>query len=282
MGELSNCAQEVKRGDYERFLCAMFAPEDRREALFALYAFNLEVASIRETVSEPLLGRIRLQWWRDAVDAIFSGHAPKHPVVGPLSDAISNFSLSRKHFDTLLDGREFDMEERMPENMEALLDYALATSSSVNLLALEVLGVRDEAAEKAARSLGLAWAVIGLIRSIRFHAGAGRCYLPLDLCRDAGLQWEGTFLAKAGRDEGKLSSVVAIIAEAAEGHLKMARKERQNVSAKALPVLLSAVLSDAYLSTLRRARYDPFAPALHKQGIGRVARVVFYGLRGRY
>jgi len=68
---LSLCAAELRRGDRDRFLTALFAPADRREALFALYAFNLELARIRESVSQPMLGLIRLQWWRDGLDAIF-------------------------------------------------------------------------------------------------------------------------------------------------------------------------------------------------------------------
>ena len=64
---LSYCGQEVRKYDKDRFLTALFAPADRREALFALYAFNLEIAKTREVVTEPVLGQIRLQWWYDAI-----------------------------------------------------------------------------------------------------------------------------------------------------------------------------------------------------------------------
>ena len=64
---LSYCAQEVRRHDRARYLSSLFAPDERREDLFALYAFNLEVAKTAEVVSEPMLGQIRLQWWREAI-----------------------------------------------------------------------------------------------------------------------------------------------------------------------------------------------------------------------
>ena len=67
----SYCAELVRRLDYDRFLCALFAPAGRRETLFALYALNAELARIRESVTEPLLGAIRLQWWRERIDALF-------------------------------------------------------------------------------------------------------------------------------------------------------------------------------------------------------------------
>jgi NADH dehydrogenase [ubiquinone] 1 alpha subcomplex assembly factor 6 len=68
--ELSYCAQQLRRLDPDRYLTALFAPDRRREGLFALYAFNLEVARAREAVREPMMGLIRLQWWRDALEEI--------------------------------------------------------------------------------------------------------------------------------------------------------------------------------------------------------------------
>src|SRR3546814_269270 len=65
---LSPCAAELRRHDPDRFLTGLFAPGERREALFALYTFNLEVARSREMVREPMLGRMRLQWWRETID----------------------------------------------------------------------------------------------------------------------------------------------------------------------------------------------------------------------
>ena len=67
---LSYCADQVRRQDRERYLTALFAPAGRREDLFALYAFNLEVAKTAEVVSEAMVGRIRLQWWREAIEEI--------------------------------------------------------------------------------------------------------------------------------------------------------------------------------------------------------------------
>ena len=58
----------MRRLDPDRYLLAMLAPENTRAALFSIYAFNTEIARIRESVSEALLGHIRLQWWRDALE----------------------------------------------------------------------------------------------------------------------------------------------------------------------------------------------------------------------
>ncbi|MCH9020134.1 MAG: squalene/phytoene synthase family protein, partial [Proteobacteria bacterium] len=101
---LSYCAGQARRYDRDRYLCALFAPAARREALFALLAFNAEVARIRETVSEPMLGLIRLQWWRDAIAGIYAGAPPRHAVVEALSLAVERHGLGRGEFDFLIGG----------------------------------------------------------------------------------------------------------------------------------------------------------------------------------
>ena len=62
-----HCEELVRTGDKNRFLATLFAPQKYRRALYALYAFNLEVARTRELAREPIPGEIRLQWWRDVL-----------------------------------------------------------------------------------------------------------------------------------------------------------------------------------------------------------------------
>src|SRR5215831_19928675 len=79
---LSSVAALVQRHDRDRYQTVLFAPAAHREALFALYAFNYEIARVRESVTEPILGRMRLQWWRENIAAAFEGNTIRHqPVV---------------------------------------------------------------------------------------------------------------------------------------------------------------------------------------------------------
>src|SRR5215831_3169513 len=99
---LSPVAELVHRHDRDRFQTALFAPARSRESLFALYAFNYEIARVRETVSEPVLGQIRLQWWRESIAAAFDGNPVRHHiVVEALTAAIRGCALTRAHFDRL-------------------------------------------------------------------------------------------------------------------------------------------------------------------------------------
>src|SRR5512132_1000725 len=111
------CADLVRRNDYDRFLSALFAPEPFRGRLFALYAFNYEVAKTADTVSQPLLGQIRLQWWREALDEIYAGRNRRHEVVGALGQTIKDANLPRAPFDALLEARELDLDTMPLTNM---------------------------------------------------------------------------------------------------------------------------------------------------------------------
>src|SRR3546814_8066529 len=93
---LSPCGALVERHDPDRYLASLFAPEAQREDLFALYAFNYEVAKTAEVVSEPMIGQIRLQWWRESLAGIYEGRARQHEVVQPLAHAVAARALPRR------------------------------------------------------------------------------------------------------------------------------------------------------------------------------------------
>src|SRR6185436_14744881 len=102
----TDLAALVRRHDPDRFLTALFAPPEKRDALLALYAFNHELARAREVVSEPPLALIRLQWWREVVE----GAERRHPVATPLSVAIAAGELDRADLLAMIDAREIEAE----------------------------------------------------------------------------------------------------------------------------------------------------------------------------
>ncbi|HLY46469.1 MAG TPA: phytoene/squalene synthase family protein [Stellaceae bacterium] len=266
---LSPLGALLRRHDRDRYQTALFAPAERREALFALYAFNYEIARVRESVTETMLGQIRLQWWREVVEAAYAGDASRpHEVAAPLSAAIREFGLSRAPFERLIDARERDLDDAPPATMAALEDYAEATSASLICLALEILGVRDAAAtedahpagdttETAAVHIGIAYALTGLLRAMPFHARAGRSYIPAELAARTGLDPRDY---AAGRGSDALRAAAAEIATEAAGHLAAARRHRAEVPRAALPALLPAIVAERALTRLRRADWNPFDP----------------------
>jgi NADH dehydrogenase [ubiquinone] 1 alpha subcomplex assembly factor 6 len=254
--EDASLAALVRRHDHDRFQTALFAPPRQRDALFALYAFNYEIARVREAVSEPMLGQIRLQWWREVVSAAFSGEAPRqHVVAEPLTAIIREFGLSRDYFERLIDARERDLDPEPPASLAALEDYADGSSASLVLLALEMLGANQPEAQEAGRAVGIGYALAGLIRAMPFHAAARRSYIPADLAARTGLKIEDY---EARRMTAALRVAVNEIAAAARRHLSEARSHRAAIPRAAIAAVLPALIAERFLRRLERVGYDPF------------------------
>ncbi len=259
-GGLSPVGALVRQHDPDRYRTALFAPSGRREALLALYAFNYEIARVRESVTTPMLGQIRLQWWREVVDAADAGApARQHVVAEPLAAIIRDFALSREHFDRMIEAREKDLADERPPTLAALEDYAEGTSAALLYLVLELLGVSQPIAGAAAREVGIGYALAGLLRAMPFHAGAGRCYIPADIAAETGL--DPTDYA-ATRATPALRRAVVAIAEIASSCLSTARQNRADLPRTALPALLPAIVADRALARLRRAGWNPFDPGV--------------------
>lgn len=252
MDDLAYCAGQVRSLDSDRYVTALFAPASRRADLLALYAFNLELARSREAVSEPALGRIRLQWWRDAIGECYEGGARRHQVIQPLAAAIERHGLSRHLFERIIDTREVDFDPSPLERLEHLVAYADATSGALNLLALEVLGARDHSHELAAAAVGRSWALTGMIRGLRHLLVTGRSPLPQDLMKKHGLTQAALQSLKHSDALCKTVEEIAVIAMNNMDDMSVGK------SGRAAPVLLSAVLARAYLKRLAGTGHDPF------------------------
>lgn len=273
------CAEQVRQQDYDHYLCGLFAPEEQRQGLYALYALNAEIARTPELVSEPLLGRIRLQWWRDAVDAAYQGGGPRHQVVQALAQAIVRFDLPREEFDAMLDAREAEVEGEPIEDYTALERLAQATQGSLTMLSLACLGALQPRALQAGRHVGVAFALTGLLRAVPFHAAQRRLYLPLDRLQAAGVSVEALF---EGRKQAALPVVIAGVASEARRHLRLARRLRIGIPRLALPALLPATLLDGYLSRLARQKYDVYSPKIDLPPLARQLRLAWKASMRRF
>jgi len=272
---LSLCANEVCRHDWERFICTLFAPEDRREDLFTLLAFNSELARTREMVTEPLIGEMRLQWWRDAIDGIYDGSRDEvsgHYVLEHLPGVIRGRGLSKDLFDRLIDARLADLSDQPPAQKDTLLSYASNTSSALNLLQLEVLGHRDTL-EAQAEALGVAWALTGLMRAVPALGTQGRSPLPLDLI-DATRD-----LTVINED---VKRAVETVCTDARRYLDKAIGPRSASKAESRSLFLLAPLCRNYLNKLARANYDPSVPTLRQRRTQLQLTVWIRALLGAY
>jgi NADH dehydrogenase [ubiquinone] 1 alpha subcomplex assembly factor 6 len=203
----------------------------------------------------------------------------RHEVVEPLAAAIRRYRLPLTPFQHLIDAREQDLAAEPPADLAKLEAYAEATSSALVGLALSVLGSEGPAAAAAARGVGIAYALVGLIRAVPYHARAKRLFLPHSLLEEYQVNLQELFEL---HPSANLAGLVRHLAGAAAGHLAAARRQRQVVPRRALPALLPAVIADLYLRRLRRRNYDVFNPAVAQPAPLAAWRMGWYAWRGRF
>ena len=155
----------------------MAAPPHARAQLFPLYAFNLEVARAPWVTQEPMIARMRLQWWRDVVANAASGAAKAHEVAGPLHDVIRDFGLPIDVFDRLIEARNWDTEREPFADRAALDGYIDSTGAGLMWLAARALGA-PEGAEAAVRAYGWAAGLAGYLKAVPDLVARGRVPLP--------------------------------------------------------------------------------------------------------
>jgi phytoene synthase len=275
------CAQQTRRHDPDRYYCGLFVPSERRDAYYAVTAFYQEIARIPEMISEPVLGEVRLQWWRDAVEGMFSGKSPEHEIMSGLGETKGHFHLAQESFERLLEARMLDLASSPLGDLDALLEYADGTAGVLSELLLVVLvGQRSGSAEltKAASHAARAIALAGLMRTLPFHASAKRLYLPRELMAREGLKAEGVF---AMRTSPQLCAVIRELSGLSGMYLEKARDLSRYVPREVLPVFFPVAIAEKVLLRLRKCGFDPFHPRMVLHRPGRVI-IPFNALFGRY
>ncbi|WPZ32996.1 squalene/phytoene synthase family protein [Thalassobaculum sp. OXR-137] len=252
---LAACAEIVRRHDRERYLVSLFAAPEQRDGLFAVLAANHEIAKIAEVVSDPTIGLIRLQWWREAFDGIEAGTPRAHEVVLPLSQVAERHPELLSDLRRVVDAREGDLSEEPAADLDALEDYAAATGGEVTAAMARVLGADTE----MARNVGTAWALIGLVRAMPVLLAAGRAPLPASVLEAAGTTLSRIKDLPASVDLGALCRPIL-----ARGQARLSDAETSPAlrSRPARPLRLLAARAQDLLGALARTGGDPRDPAL--------------------
>ena len=265
-----HCEALVRGGDYDRWLVAVFAPAEKRPHLHALHAFNLEIARVSEIVSDPRLGEIRLQWWRDALEAD-RAEATAHPVADALRRTRERFRLPVEPFLALIEARVFDLWNDPAPDIAWLEGYCSETASSLVRLATLILadGADPGGADAAGRA-GLAWAMTGLLRALPWTSRRGRVYVPTDLLarRSAGAD---DILAL--RSTPAVRAALADLRACARAHLAQARLSLGEADPIAKPAFGMLALIEPYLRRMEGSGYDPFTTEIDLPSWRKVATV---------
>ena len=193
------CAELVRKADRDRFLASLFAPAQHRDALYALYAFNVEIARVREAAREALPGEIRLQWWSDVLNGERGGEAAANPVAAALSATIERHCLVAEALSDLIAARRFDLYDEPMATIADLEAYTSKTFSALIALAAKIL---DIGADAAAEPAGIAQGMTSLVRAFPVHAARRQLYVPGDLLERHKVDPDDVF---AGRSSNGLN-----------------------------------------------------------------------------
>ncbi|MGA7805927.1 phytoene/squalene synthase family protein [Bradyrhizobium sp.] len=273
------CADLVRSHDFPRYASTLFVSAEQRRALLALYAFNVEISRVRDQVSQPLPGEIRLQWWTDMLagddfagqnlsdqdlsdqdladrdDGGDQGGVQGNPVASELRLAVRDFRLPVEPLSRLIEEHQFDLYNDPMPTLAALEGYVTDTSSALLALAARIAAPPSEEAEHLARHAGLAQGFAQVLASLPRDASRRQLFLPQQLLESQGSAIEEVF---AGKQTPRLRAAIDQMIGEAMRHLDAAFDLLATVPAEVRPVFLPLALVRRELARMTRADADLF------------------------
>lgn len=274
-----HAAEALRKGDRDRYLATLVMTGAHRDAVTALYAFNADIASIRDRVSDPAPGEIRLQWWNDALDGEGHGAVRQNPIADALLDTIDRYNIPAGTLLRLIGARRFDLYDDPMPDLESFEGYAGETVSTLYQLAAMILnnGAQIETGD-AAGHLGVAHAMIGHLRAFGHVAAQGRIMLPWSILEANGVREREIF---SGIESEGLVEALGQIAELAADHLGKADVAIAALPGKLKPAFAPIALLKAQFADLQRRSAGPFAVAQDDNDWRKIARLSWWTFRNR-
>jgi phytoene synthase len=274
------CRDLVRTADRDRYLASLFAPDETRSHIQAIYAFNIELARVRERTTDPNLSEIRLQWWLDAVEDIYRGRTSAHPVLEALAGAIEHGKLPLDTLRNMVEARRFDLYDDPMPDLVSLEGYLGETSSAVIQLAALVLAGGDALpAAEAAGYAGVAFGIAGLLRSLPVHRSRGQCFIPAELLER---RRRTPAHVLSGRFDAAIELALADLRRRAAACLAEARARAAAVPLDALPAFLPVSLTDLYLARLAKPGFNPLDTVAEVSQLRRQWRLAARAFLERY
>lgn len=280
-----------RQRDYDHYITGLMLPSNVRPGYFALRAWNIEIASIKDQTfrsSSGLTGKIRMQYWRDQIDAMYTPTSTdggsrhfSHPVAQALHETIQDHDLTRRFLDTVIDARDEDLDSNLaPDSLDELEQYAERTSSSMLYLVLECLlqqsqrdrctsTTEEEAAFVAAKHAGICMGLLAIVRGTVYHAEQGKVYLPQTsanmILDQFELQQESTVATTTVHPE--LSRTIEALVDRAKGHYQLAQDVSLDIPQALVPAFLPLCATKAFLQRLEADSDEPALAVLNPQVI---------------
>jgi phytoene synthase len=241
-------AEQLRQNDRDRYFATLLLAPKAREALTALYAFNADIASVRERAQDPAAGEIRLQWWTDALSGAGHGNVRANPLADALLSVIETYGLPVAPLTRMITARRFDLYQDPMPDVATFEGYAGETVSALYQLGAMILnGGKPVETGDAAGHLGVAHALVGHLRAFGYNASQGRIFLPWDVFAICGIE-ETEVLAGQGGE--RMTIALTRLAEMASEHLAKAAVAIGGLPRELRPMFAPVALLRAQLSRL--------------------------------
>ncbi|WP_213287465.1 phytoene/squalene synthase family protein [Bradyrhizobium sp. sGM-13] len=251
------CADLVRTHDFVRYASTLFLPQVQRRALLSIYAFNVEILRVREQVSQPLPGEIRLQWWTDMLVGAGHGGVEGNPVAAELLQTIGEFRLPVEPLSRLIEEHQFDLYNDPMPSMAALEGYVTDTASALFSLAARTAAQPSVAIDHLSRHAGLAQGMAQVIAALPLDAVRRQLFVPLQLLQQHGSGIEQVF---SGKQTPQARAAIDQLIGEGQKHLRTAFELLTHVPPQVRPVFLPLAMVRRDLDHMSRADVDPFVP----------------------
>lgn len=252
------CADLVRSHDFPRYASTLFLPGVHRRPLLAIYGFNVEISRVRDQVSQPLPGEVRLQWWTDVLAGRdHDGGVEGNPVAAELSWAIRTWRLPVERLARLIDEHQFDLYNDPMPSLAALEGYVNDTASALFTCGARIMARPSEAIDHLARHAGLAYGIVQVIAAVPHDTARRQLFVPLQLLQQHGSGMEEVF---SGKQTPKARAAIDQLIGEAKNHLSAALSLLGSVPPQVRPAFLPLALVRRDLKRMSRADNDPFVP----------------------
>ena len=257
-----HCTDLARRSGSNFYYSFFFLPQERRDAMHAVYAFCHEVDG---AVDDPAPGsdpRVHLAHWRADVAALYrqngdGGAHSSNPIIICLADHIRRLGIPQEYFDEIIAGVEMDLSINRYATFGDLYQYCYRVASVVGLVCLKIFGARAPESQTYAVNLGVAFQLTNILRDLKVDGARGRIYLPTeDLTRFGYGEQE----LLAGASTPAFTNLMEFECRRAQEYYRAAEAALPESDRRALlPAEIMRAIYHTVLERIEASRYDVFA-----------------------
>lgn len=265
--ESRSWCHELMRSAARNFYYGMsLLPEEKRQAMFALYAFMRRIDDIADSSvdagTDKALASAALEYWRSATHRALAGEDSEHPMFPALREAVDRFGIPPELLDSAIDGQLMDMNRSHYESFDELNRYCYCVASTVGIAALYIWEFRGDGALALADDRGVAFQLTNILRDIREDHARGRVYLPQEDLVRFGVNLDSVL---AGGPAEAFAEMMRFESERAAGFYASSAALEELIAPDSRATL--RIMTSIYEGILKQIQADPLAVLSRRVGL---------------